>query len=202
MPSSDAATVAALYVETAGAYFGLEGVDPWDAKRDARLYAGPYPVVAHPPCTRWSIMGQCRGLRDGRDDGCFVAALWAVQTFGGVLEHPANTLAWQRYRLPKPDGAGWTRSLFGMGWSCLVDQRNYGLRARKPTWLYYVGESEPPALIWGRGPRGTFGTQHKRAGTIASSHHGDGTDRSGTPPAFRDVLLSLARSARLAEVAA
>lgn len=45
--------IAALYVETDGAYFGLEGVDPWDEARDARKYAGPWPVVAHPPCQRW-----------------------------------------------------------------------------------------------------------------------------------------------------
>lgn len=45
--------IAALYVKKNGAYFGLEGVDPWDETRDARLYDGPYPVVAHPPCQRW-----------------------------------------------------------------------------------------------------------------------------------------------------
>lgn len=28
-------TIAALYVETNGAYFGLPGVDPWGAARDA-----------------------------------------------------------------------------------------------------------------------------------------------------------------------
>ena len=49
-------TVAALYVETNGSYFGLPGVDPWDEPRDARLYAGPHPVVAHPPCQRWGQM--------------------------------------------------------------------------------------------------------------------------------------------------
>ena len=27
-------TVAALFVETDGAYFGLSGVDPWDERRD------------------------------------------------------------------------------------------------------------------------------------------------------------------------
>ena len=38
--------VAALFVAKDGPYFGLEGVDPWDGARDARLYAGPHPVVA------------------------------------------------------------------------------------------------------------------------------------------------------------
>ena len=45
--------IAALYVQKAGAYFGLPDVDPWDEARDARLYAGPHRVVAHPPCQRW-----------------------------------------------------------------------------------------------------------------------------------------------------
>lgn len=48
--------VAALYVETGGCYFNLPGVDPWDRERDARQYAGPHPVVAHPPCERWSSL--------------------------------------------------------------------------------------------------------------------------------------------------
>ena len=45
-------TVAALYVETDGCYFDLNGVDPWDISRDARNYPGPHPVVAHSPCQR------------------------------------------------------------------------------------------------------------------------------------------------------
>lgn len=90
-------TVAALYVEADGAYFGLPYVDPWDEVRDARRYDGPYPVVAHPPCQRWGKMwfGQPltvkrTGVRKtlGDDGGCFAAALQAVRTYGGVLEHP------------------------------------------------------------------------------------------------------------------
>jgi hypothetical protein len=193
-------TVAALYVDPNGVYAGIPDVEVWDEARDARLYAGPWPVVAHPPCQRWSLMGMCRGYRDGQDGGCFEAALAAVREYGGVLEHPAHTLAWQTFALPKPMAEGWTRSLDDDGWTCLVDQRQYGLRARKPTWLYYIGP-DPPPLIWGKGTRGAFGSQHKRAGTIASSHHGDGTDRSGTPPAFRDVLLAMARTAGVAACA-
>lgn len=41
--------IAALFVETDGCYFGLDGVDPWDEQRDARQYAGPWPVVAQRP---------------------------------------------------------------------------------------------------------------------------------------------------------
>ena len=48
--------IAALYVESNGCYSGLEGVDAWPEERDARLYAGPFRVVAHPPCQRWGKM--------------------------------------------------------------------------------------------------------------------------------------------------
>ena len=45
--------IAALHVEYRGVYAGLPDVDLWDRDRDARTYAGPWPVVAHPPCARW-----------------------------------------------------------------------------------------------------------------------------------------------------
>ncbi len=71
--------VAALFVEAGGVYSNLAGVDPWDIKRDARLYAGPYPVVAHPPCARWSrLAGFCEarhGLKVGR-----VSVGWGART--------------------------------------------------------------------------------------------------------------------------
>lgn len=67
--------VAALFVARGGCYFGLPDVDPWDEQRDARLYVGPYPVVAHPPCERWGRYwygGPSAKVRrvKGDDSGC------------------------------------------------------------------------------------------------------------------------------------
>jgi hypothetical protein len=178
-------TVAALYVDPDGVYANLPGVEVWDEARDARLYAGPWPVVAHPPCARWSIMGACRSYRDGEDGGCFAAALEAVRRFGGIIEHPRYSLAWERFGLPAPSRGGWTSALNDPGFATEIDQHSYGLRFRKPTWLYLVGEPAP--LLW------------RFAGKDAPSihnYHGWGNgQRSRTPPALRDVLLAMARSA-------
>jgi hypothetical protein len=184
-------TVAALYVDPKGVYAGLPDVDLWDEERDARLYDGPYPVVAHPPCKAWSIMGQCRPeIIRGEDGGCFEAALRAVRTYGGVLEHPVYTHAWKAFGLPRPLSAGWTCQIGVRGWTCEIDQAHYGHPTNKRTWLYYVpAESwpEPPALLWGRA---AF------TGRTVRNDGGGGRDqRSKTPPAFRDVLLAMARTA-------
>ncbi len=112
--------VAALFVDPKGVYAGLPDVDVWDEERDARLYDGPWPVVAHPPCNRWSRLSA--GRRRGQDGGCFAAALAAVREFGGVLEHPAISQAWPAFGLPRPTGSGWVRAFDDPGWVCEVDQ--------------------------------------------------------------------------------
>jgi hypothetical protein len=199
-------TVAALYVDPAGVYAGLDGVEVWDESRDARLYAGPWPVVAHPPCNKWSPLAYINASRFpdyhiGDDAGCFSAALHAVRTFGGVLEHPAGSRAWCAFTLSRPQRGYWRAPLEDTsGWVTEVDQGVYGHRARKRTWLYYIGP-EPPALDW----------REAESDVIVSGflHHA-GTDESrrvrpkeasSTPPAFRDVLLAMARTAGVAACA-
>lgn len=147
--------VAALFVETNGIYFGLPNVDPWDIKRDARAYAGPHPVVAHPPCDRWHQLSAVNhkrwGYKINDDDGCFAAALAAVRAFGGVLEHPAESRAFKFHQIPEPVAGNWQRTIDG-DWVTEVWQSAYGHRARKRTWLIYHGEVPPPALEWRRRP--------------------------------------------------
>jgi hypothetical protein len=137
------ATVAALYVQTGGVYFGLPDVDPWDETRDARLYAGPHPVVAHPPCARWcrlaALVEARSGYVRGDDGGTFASALAAVRDFGGVLEHPAWSLAWAAHGLIVPPAFGWVRAFTDLhGWVCEVSQSVYGHPAEKRTWLYIM----------------------------------------------------------------
>jgi len=198
--------VAALYVESAGCYFGIDGVDPWDIERDARLYAGPHPVVAHPPCQLWGAMAAVNFKRwggehnrPGNDGGCFDAALRSVRDWGGVLEHPAKTRAWRRYGLPKPCGIGWKQADPRL-WVCEVWQSAYGHRANKATWLLYCGVRAPFELDWSR-PIGTHQIGfHDQRGKARNKPTISGKAASATPPAFRDVLLRLAEHSRLPNI--
>jgi hypothetical protein len=201
-------TVAALYVEKDGVYYGLPDVDPWPIDRDARTYPGPHAVVAHPECARWCQMAPVNQARYGQaigaDEGVFDAALTSVRTFGGVLEHPAMSLAWKAFRLPRPNPhGGWTLAS-GAGamraWVAEVAQRNYGHRATKKTWLYVVLPVDvlPPDLAWGKGPppEAWISADRPRAELAARGiAQLSKREAKATPPAFRDLLLSIARSA-------
>jgi hypothetical protein len=205
--------IAALYVESAGSYYGLPNVDPWDQARDARQYQGPYPVVAHPPCQRWGKLwaGQPlyikqTGIRKikGDDDGCFAAALAAIREYGGVLEHPRGSHAWPHFGLNTPPReGGWIVADFHGGWTCCVEQGRYGHYARKPT-LLLAYKIDLPELDWGIGePRldpaviERMGLKRaKRLGEVgARGGRKDSAPRIGTPELFRDLLISMARSA-------
>lgn len=205
-------TVAALYVETGGAYYGLDGVDPWDVQRDARRYEGLHPVVAHPPCERWgrywSGGPSARVRRElGDDGGCFTAALNAVRTWGGVLEHPEASHAWRAHGLlTPPKSGGWLQADRQGGWTCCVEQGHYGHRARKATWLYVcrVPLARLPWLRWGpaQGERldeGFHSQAEREAARAAGARPRKRLSKAenlATPPAFRDLLIDLARSAR------
>lgn len=149
--------ISALYVQTNGCYYNLPDVDPWDEIRDARTYNGPYPVVAHPPCQRWGKFWagnpsyiKRTGIRQklGNDNGCFKAALSAVRSYGGILEHPEHSKAWPHFGLTKPPRQGGWIKADEFGWTCRVEQGRYGHYAPKPTWLYTVG-CDLPELRWG-----------------------------------------------------
>ena len=118
----------------------------------------------------------------GDDGGCFEAALRAVRQFGGVLEHPRSSAAWQWFGMNHPPpGGGWIVADFLGGWTCEVEQGHYGHAVRKPTWLYLWGASPEP-LQWGPSGRGRTGqVQRLSAGK-----------RARTPVPFRDLLLGLA----------
>lgn len=189
--------IAALFVQSGGCYFGLPGVDPWDKARDARLYDGPHPVVAHPPCNLWVNFAALNYKRwggehnrPGNDGGCFASALVSVRKFGGVLEHPASSNAWGAHGLRRPEGVGWFESAGGE-WVCEVWQSAYGHRARKRTWLFCRSDDMPEQPRLERVPGVA---QIGRFDVIKPMISGRAA--SATPPDFRDYLIRLAEGAR------
>lgn len=123
-------TVAALYVDRHGPYPRLLGPSMcWPIERDAMGYAGPWPVVAHPPCAPWSV---ARALATGHDREQGLRAVEQVRRWGGVLEHPAGSTLWSAAAMPRP---GHAPDRWG-GYTLRVDQGAWGHLASKPTWVY------------------------------------------------------------------
>jgi hypothetical protein len=213
--------VDAMFVDPKGIYPKLLGPEHcWDEARDARTYDGPGPVVAHPPCARWSRLAVSVFSRTkrpehlpGNDGGCFASALASVRRCGGVLEHPAETRAWVAHGLcpiRASDGIGWIAA-YEEGcsggdpvrnpptyWVCEVWQSAYGHRARKRTWLLYCGARPPFELDWRREP-GTHvvgGDSTKRAAIVAAGGavlpRLSARENLATPEAFARELICLA----------
>lgn len=173
--------IAALYIDPRGPYPkladaswgeqspGRVSIDCWGTRRDARLYAGPHPVVAHPPCKHWGRLRHlakdtkcaecdgygcvnpgrwertcpmCNGVGRWSDRDCAPRAVEQVRAYGGVLEHPAGSRLWEACGLPKPipwDGDRSSWPDVHGGYTIEVDQVEWGHVARKRTWLYLVG---------------------------------------------------------------
>ena len=194
--------VAALFVQVDGCYYGLPDVDAWPEQRDARRYEGPFPVVAHPPCQLWGAMATVNYARwggehnrPGNDGGCFESALGNVRRFGGVLEHPAKTRAWDVHGITRPGSTGWSMSECG-GWVCEVWQSAYGHKANKATWLYYFGLRSPFDLRWDR-PIGTHQIGfHDQRGKSRNKPTLGKREANATPVEFRNVLIELAALSR------
>jgi hypothetical protein len=171
-------------------------------------------VVAHPPCQRWGRFwhGSTRKPHQyklGDDGGCFEKALHAVLRWGGVLEHPAHSKAWDAFGLMKPaTGHGWQTDWANGCAVCYVEQGHYGHESRKPTWLLAAGLNlaELPELNWSKGAQRLpewmvlrYGYEKaRRIGVVAMVGGKNKTAiRNATPEPFRDVLLTIARSANL-----
>lgn len=186
-------TVAALYVDPRGPYSAMSGVDCWDEARDARLYEGPHPIVAHPSCGPW---GKMRHLCTQQDPSCGLHAIRQVHMCGGVVEHPAFSRLWDYVGLPKPGEVPDHRG----GRTYEVCQVDWGHVARKRTWLYVVGVDQRYVLRRLRERCGT-GVATKcisRDARRQSSRLKRATPLEclRTPQPFADFLVALARRVR------
>jgi hypothetical protein len=187
------ARVACLYVDPRGPYPALVGPEMcWDEARDARMYVGPFPVVAHPPCGPWSrfaVLGNCR-----QDALCASRALEQVRTFGGVLEHPSESRFFDKASLPHP---GEFPDYVG-GETFEVDQVSWGHACSKRTWLYVVGLPRIVVLrsiVFGGQPTHVL-SRDRRAPWRDPLPEASHEIRRRTPPAFARWLVELVAQVR------
>jgi hypothetical protein len=198
--------ISALFVETNGIYFNDPIIDPWDIIRNAMNYAGPLPVIAHPPCKRWgrywSGGPSAKTRRNlGDDSNAFAHSLWCVRTFGGVIEHPEASHAWKWFGLNRPVLGEWKMADEFYGWTTCVAQGNYGHKARKLTWLYVVSPEEPMDLDWSIPKKDRLDEGfHSKQERIQARANGQkpvkrlsAKENLATPKEFKELLISLVK---------
>lgn len=180
------ASVAALFVREDSIYKTMPGVDAWDKARDARLYDGPGPVVAHPPCRAWGNLSQFAKPEPGEKNLARLAVAM-VRAFGGVVEHPITSRLWseQGIYVGRSDPFG--------GAFLVVDQYWWGHRARKRTGLYIVGvdlrDLPSMPMVLGDAPM-VAGRTTRQSGKKEITK----AERERTPPDFAHWLVDVARS--------
>lgn len=188
--------VAALYIDEHGPYPKMPGVDAWGVTRDARVYEGPHPVVAHPPCGPWGAFAHmCKSPE--QDPALAIRAVEQVRRWGGVLEHPRRSRLWAHVGLPLP---GQPADEHG-GRTIEVDQVEWGHAAHKRTWLYLFANLHLAAAI---SLRISATATHQIVCRLPSRkrrifdrcvRHAD-EKRRRTPPLFASYLERLAKATR------
>jgi hypothetical protein len=123
--------VSALYVQKNTIYQSL-GIDCWDELRDARLFPGGNPVIAHPPCRLWARMKHL-STAPLEEKELALIAISQVRKNGGVLEHPRTSSLWPTW-LPYPG----VIDAYG-GYSICVNQHWWGHRAEKKRCFISLG---------------------------------------------------------------
>lgn len=135
----------------------------------------------------------------GDDNGCFESALRSVRKFGGVLEHPEASKAYDYFGLRKPNRNGQWQEADSYGWSIFVEQGHYGHRARKGTWLYAVVPDPLKLPLMPRGKSdakvrldGGYHSSSERYDNPNSIERMNHWERAATPVRFAQTLIALA----------
>jgi hypothetical protein len=174
--------IAVLCVHKNNHYRGMEGVEVYDKKRDARTFPGGMAVVAHPPCRAWSAF--CRHQAKP-EPGEKELGLWCanqVDINGGILEQPAHSTLWMAAGLPMPGRIENPES-----WSAEVWQVWWGFFQAKRTWLYF-SKIHPSHVHWPL-------RLHPRGGDKRAWQLSNPTARSKSTPEFARWMVETARHA-------
>ena len=176
-----------LFTRKNSIYLKLPFTDVYDINRDALSYSGSSPVIAHPPCRGWSRLRRFSNHTEDEKN----LARWTVkliQVTGGVLEHPECSSLWKDMNLP----FGNSLDQYG-GWTLSIDQKWFGHRARKRTWLYIVGISPRQIPSY---PLSFDATTHvvARGRRYTGKKELSKAARESTPIGFAKWLLLVARS--------
>ena len=206
----DSRIIAALYVESRGVYAGLPDVDLWDRDRDARTYAGPWPVVAHPPGARWGrswgghptqqprlVLGDDVGmLRRGPGRDAPARRCLGAPRGQPCVDRPSDSSRHHR----EPEGG---RDGLAGGVDVLRGKGHYGHRSRKTTGWYAVGGALPGSGVGRaqrpvRSRRGDHSAADRwRAIKMEACQRLSHRERNATPELFRDLLIAMAGTVKM-----
>lgn len=186
--------IAVLFARRDSIYKSMPGCDVWDIDRDARLWPGGCPIVAHPPCRAWGALKAFAKPRPDEKD----LARWAVaqvRQHGGVMEHPRYSSLWRDQGM----SLGRDSDAWG-GFTISVDQHWWAHKCAKPTWLYVVGVARrnlPRVEIPFTQPTHCIddGARFKGIDMALRMKPLPKSEREKTPPLFADWLCEIARRA-------
>ena len=136
------------------------GCDVWDVDRDVRQYKGSNPVICHPPCRAFGLLG----WRSNHTQEELSWPFWCAQLVlnnGGVLEHPITSKLWKAI---KP--------------TLVIDQHWFGHKAQKRTGLLINGTIPPFPLVLGDAPY-----------KLIDEKNVSRAEREHTPPDFARWLI-------------
>lgn len=174
--------VAVLCAAPRSIYHSLPGVVVYDRNRDARSFAGGMPIVAHPPCRAWSAKTKHQAKPDPGERQLGLLCCDHLRQYGGVLEQPAFSEMFAAAGFPKPGDR-----TSGQLWTLEVWQAWWGYKMKKATWLAFVNVPRDAIEIPLR--------LHPRGGDRRVEQRMSRAQRSATPIAFAEWLVSAARLA-------
>jgi hypothetical protein len=182
-------TVSILCAATKSHYHAMDGVEVYDARRNAWTFDGTTPVVGHPPCRAWSAFLAHQAKPTDREKELGIWVCQQLRRCGGVIEQPAHSRLFSEVGFPLPGAP----AIDGV-WTLAVQQWWFGYTIRKATWLAFSGVTidQLPDL-----PYRLHDGQNDHRAFKAMGHR----KRSETVKRFAQWLVSVARLTTIFEKA-